>query len=310
MQSNSAFSGQRILVTGGSGFIGSRLCARLLDLGADVHAVSRTAREAAADGPRWWQGDLAEIETVRALLDAIEPNMIFHLASHVTGKREVEQVIPTLRSNLMSLVNVMAAASERRCERIVSCGSIEEPVLDAPDAVPVSPYAAAKWASGVYARLFHAHYRLPVVHLRVSMVYGPGHCEATRIVPYVIRSLLAGDAPKLSSGDRQVDWLYAGDAIEGMLAAATAAGVEGCSIDLGSGELVTVRAIVERIANLVGARVAPLYGALPDRPFERPRAADVAETHARIGWRPTTPLDEGLRATIAWYRERRAEQGA
>ena len=306
MYSTSRFSGQRILVTGGAGFIGSHLCARLRELGADVHAVSRAERAATDGGPRWWRGDVADIDTARALIDAVAPDVIFHLASHVTGRGETEQVAPTLHANLVSLVNVMTAASERGCGRIVSCGSLEQAALDGVDTVPVSPYTAAKWASGMYARFFHAHYGLPVVHLRIAMVYGPGKCTETRLVPYVIRSLLAGEAPKLSSGELELDWLYIDDAIEGLLAAGAAPdAVDGRPIELGSGRLVSVRATVEHIMSLmadrVGAGIEPDFGALPERPFERRLPADVAHARARIGWQPTTPLDDGLRATVDWY---------
>ena len=106
------------MVTGASGFIGSHLCRRLYDSGAEVHAISRAERPNDSSF-HWWQGDLSETVRVRSLMAAIKPDLIFHLASHVVGARDSELVLPTFRSNLMSTVNLLAAAGEVGCRRIV-----------------------------------------------------------------------------------------------------------------------------------------------------------------------------------------------
>ncbi|HLO01338.1 MAG TPA: NAD-dependent epimerase/dehydratase family protein, partial [Pyrinomonadaceae bacterium] len=162
--------------------------------------------------------------------------------------------------------------------------------------------AAAKWTSGAYARMFHRLYGLPVVMVRPFMTYGPGQNEE-KVIPHVIRSLLARQAPKLSSGRQQFDWIYIDDVVDGFLAAAVAANVEGHTIDLGSGILVPLRAVVDQIAELLDAQVEPLFNALPERPCEPLRVADVHDADAKLGWRPRTPLRSGLAQTIGWYRQ-------
>jgi nucleoside-diphosphate-sugar epimerase len=297
----SDFSGQKLLVTGGNGFIGSHLCHRLCESGGEVHVISRTQCSSETSGLRWWQGDLAEIATVRTLLKAIKPDVIFHLASHVTGGRGLGLVMPTFCSNLMSTVNLLTVASESGCQRIIVTGSLEEPELGDPQALPSSPYAAAKWASNAYARMFHALYQLPVVILRVFMVYGPAQQDLRKLIPYLILTLLKGEPPQLASGLRQVDWIYVNDVVEGFLAAAQAASVEGQTIDIGSGALVPIRTIVEHLVRLINPQVEPTFGALTDRPLEQVRVADTARTHALIGWKPTTSLQQGLKQTADWY---------
>ncbi len=89
--------------------------------------------------------------------------------------------------------------------------------------VPGSPYAAAKTAVASYGRMFHALYGLPIVHLRVFMVYGPGPQDITKLVPYVTGCLLRGEPPRLSSGTREIDWIYIDDVVEAFVAAAHAA---------------------------------------------------------------------------------------
>lgn len=304
------FQGRTVLITGASGFIGAALSRRLRDLGATVHGVSRQPRRDGDGCDYWWRSDLAEIDDARRLLTAARPALVFHLASRVTGRRDVALVPLMLRDNLVSAVNLLVAATETGCGRVLLAGSMEEPDPASGNAVPGSPYGAAKFAASSYARMFHALYRTPVVLLRLHMVYGPGQTDEHKLVPYVIRALLAGRAPELSSGRRQVDWVYVDDVVEGCLAAAAAPGVEGETLDLGSGSPATVREVVVRLVAETGAKVAPRFGALPDRPLEPERVADVARTRARIGWAPRVGLAEGLARTVAWYRKTDAVAGA
>jgi nucleoside-diphosphate-sugar epimerase len=99
-----------------------------------------------------------------------------------------------------------------------------------------------------------------------------------------------------------VDWVYVDDVVEGMIAAAETSGLEGATIDLGSGTLVTIREVVTRIVALTGSQFEPRFGIHPDRPSEVVRIADVVSAQTLLGWRPKTPLEEGLRKTIDWYR--------
>jgi nucleoside-diphosphate-sugar epimerase len=295
------FEGQRILVTGGNGFIGSHLCHRLRQEGADVHAVYRSRRPADPDGQHWWQADVANLETVRKIVGDIRPEVIFHLASHVKGAPDLEHVLPTFQSNLQSTVNLLIAAAESSCHRVILTGSLAEPEVENGESFPSAPYAAAKWASSGYARMFHALYKLPVCIARVFMVYGPGQMDLTKLIPYVTLSLLQGKTPKISSGERLVDWIYVSDVVDGFLALARASDVDGATLDVGSGSLVSIREIVRQLELLINGEVNAEFGALPDRPLEPTRLAKTAETFARMGWKPQVSLRDGLERTVAWY---------
>ena len=309
MPSNN-ISSQRILVTGASGFIGSHLCRRLQTAGAEVHAVSRAGEPKGGSAARWWRADLAEPPAVRTILSDVRPNLIYHLASHVAGARDAGLVLPTFRSNLMSTINLLVAAHEFGCRRIVMTSSMEEPEPGHLDAAPSSPYAAAKWAASAYARMFHALFQLPVVLLRVFMVYGPGQRDLRKLVPYVTLSLLRGEAPKITSGSRPVDWIYVADVVEALLAAGRTSGLEGKTLDVGSGQLVPVREVVDLLVRLINPGLRPEFGAVPERPLEQVRTADTTASRALMAWGPTTPLEEGLRQTVEWFRHRVAEGAA
>jgi nucleoside-diphosphate-sugar epimerase len=294
-------AGLKVLVTGGSGFIGVNLCRYLCKAGSQVYATSRTMQVNEPGGPTWWQGDVGDLATTRYLISSIKPDIIFHLSGMVGASPSLDLVLPTFHSLLASTVNILAVLAEGSCRRIVLAASLTEPQPSQDELTPGSPYAAAKWASGAYGRMFHHLYGTPCVIVRPFMAYGPGQ-DPKKLIPSVVLALMAGESPKLSSGQWQADWVYIDDVIEGFIQAALAPRVEGATIDLGSGALVSVRTVVEQIVSVMGGDKNVLFGALPDRPFEQVRQADTAGAFAKIGWKATTSLERGLQQTVDWYR--------
>ena len=292
----------RYLVTGASGFIGRAVVARLLETGARVYGVSRTMVECDDPNYRHWQANLASAPEVDALLERIGPRYVLHLASCVTGSRELERVRETLAGNLVSTVNLLVAARERDVDRCVLAGSLEEPPADEVDPVPASPYAASKWAASGYARMFHALYGLRVSVARIFMVYGPGQLDVRKLVPYVCLSAASGRIPRLMSGTRPVDWIYVQDVVEGLIAMLHGGPEDGGHVDLGTGLLTSTGDVATRLCELAGGDVAPELGALGDRKMEQVRRADLEATGALLDWQPGTRLEDGLRQTFEWYR--------
>jgi UDP-glucose 4-epimerase len=296
------WQGMRVLVTGARGFIGTQLCRRLVAAGAIVHGVSRTPSATSNSKMRFWRGDVTLPAELRRVFDETAPDTVFHLAGRVTGSQNLAEVLPTLEVNLTSTVNLLTVAAERRRCRVVLAGSMQEPDGQHGGTTPSSPYAASKWACSAYASMFHALYQLPVVIARPMLVYGPGQRQESKLLPLIIRSLLRGDAPRLTSGTRLIDWVFIDDVVSGLMAVAISSDVEGLTIDLGSGRLTSIRDIVDEIRSIIGYGVAPAFGAVPDRPFEFPCVARVAETQRLTGWTATTSLREGLMRTIEWHR--------
>jgi UDP-glucose 4-epimerase len=300
MRHAAKFAGKKIVVTGGTGFLASHLCRVLARNCAELHVISRQPRK--SDTEYWWQADLRDIPTVKRLLKDIRPDVIFHLSGHVSAVPDMHFATSTLESHVVSTVNLLTAATEQGCGRIVVTGSLTEPQCSHGEIVPSSPYAAAKWVSSVYARMFHFLYGTPVTIVRPFMTYGPMQ-NLHKIIPYVIVSLLTGQTPKLSSGRWVADWIYIDDVIEGLLAAGHVSSIEGSTIDLGSGVMISIHEVVDLVVKVSGSSIEPFFGALPDRPAEEIRLADVAHTYDKIGWQPVVPLEEGLSRTFAWYRQ-------
>lgn len=302
MSDLTAFHRSTALVTGASGFIGSALCRRLSEAGAHVHGVSRVQRSG-GHCSKWWRSDLSQLEEVRAIVSAVRPDFVFHLASHVAGARPLELVAPTFASNLASAVNLLIATTETKVVRIALSGSLEEPESNGEAPVPSSPYAAAKFAASAYARMFQSLYGTPAVILRVFMVYGPGQRDLHKLIPYTIISLLAGRSPEVTSGRRLVDWVYVDDVVGAYLASALAPSSPGQTLEIGTGRLTSVEDVVRTLASLIDPSIEPSFGAVAERPYEQIRVGQIERTASTIGWQPTTELREGLERTIAWFRE-------
>lgn len=289
-----SFAGRKVLVTGGTGFIGQHLCEALVALGAEVYGLSRTAQaQNLVRACKAWAVDLTDIEAVRAAVSKIQPQFIYHLAGMVTARQDLNLVLPMLQNNLVGTVYLLLAVAEIGCKRMVLVGSSEEPKAGTLDDIPTSPYAAAKAAASMYARMFHKVYRLPVVVVRPFMAYGPRQ-EPTKLVPYTILALLHGENPRLSSGKRVCDFIYVLDVVRGLLKASMQPGLEGGTLDLGTGEGSSVRKVVELLVKLTGSTARPIFGALPDRLDERPQIADIDATRRLLDWEPLWSLRDGL----------------
>ncbi len=300
MGSHRFWSQRRVLVTGGTGFIGSHVCRRIAEAGGDVYATSRT-RTGVDDGITWVKADFSDIAAARATIADVRPSVVYHFAGSVGAAPELKLVVPTFHSLLTSTVNALTAAAEAGCERIVLPGSLTEAVPGEDPPVPLSPYAAAKWAASGYGRMFHELFATPTVILRTFMTYGPGQ-HATKLIPSVARALLRGERPKLSSGRGKADWVFIDDVAEAFILAASTPGIEGRTIDIGSGTLVSMRTLIETLVKAVGAGVEPMFGALPDRPGENQISAQTGPAATLMGWRATTTLESGLRQTADWHR--------
>jgi UDP-glucose 4-epimerase len=300
-------NGARVLVTGAGGFLGRHLCRRLRTSGAVVHAVSRGEAPPHGDASRWWQAELESDHEARELLRAVKPEIVFHLGGLTHAAPDLALVLPTFRSLLTSTVGLLIAVTEHGCRRLVLVGSVEEPA-GAWDTAPASPYGAAKWAAGAYGRMFHALYATPVVIARMALAYGPGQADR-KVIPATILSLLRGEPPRVSSGTRRWDLVYIDDAIEALVGLAERPGLEGATLDVGSGTTRPLREVIERLTQMIDPALVPMFGVIPERPWGGGAAADAAATEARLGWRATTSLETGLERTIAWYRARTGRSG-
>lgn len=285
------------IVTGASGFLGSHLAKRLVGEGWSVHTTSRHERSDLQRDYLHHAVDLSCMSSANDLLSKVRPQLIVHLAGSVSADPSLDLLVPTFRSHVVSAVNLISLLGKAHFERLVLTGSLTE----ASDDALSSPYAVAKKSVGLYAKTMRELHELPIVSVRPFMTYGPKQ-SISKVIPYVITSLLSGDRPQLSSGSWTADWIYVDDVVNGIFRAATRSPLPEFDIDLGSGSLVSLKEVLSLVATIMGQQDSLDFGAKRDRPLENVRVADVDATQKAIDWIPRISLKEGLSRTIDYYR--------
>lgn len=300
-----------MLVTGATGFIGQHVVRRLVDAEARVWAgvYAEDAPERTTALPLQAERlslDIRDSESVRQAVNQASSDVVFHLAAVGVTDPKVDPRL-ALKVNGLGAVNLLESLLRDDVQRIVLVGTCYEyGALEALEGLdPFNAYAASKVAAWAFGRMYWRAHGLPVVTVRPFQVYGSGQPSHT-LVPAAVAATLAGEDFPMTSGEQERDFIYVEDVVEGMLAAAEAPGVEGNSLDLGTGTARPVRTVVERIWQLVDGAGQIQPGALPYRPGEvRQLVADADRTAQLTGWRAMTDLDEGLRETIAELRDAR-----
>jgi nucleoside-diphosphate-sugar epimerase len=293
-----AFQGRTVLIFGGSGFLGSHVVEALSGIGAHIVSASRSCEPARINlNSVQRRCDASDQTQVDEIFRDVHPDIVYHLTSDSRGGQDLSLIPHGIQNDILATTNVLTSALHHRVKRVVMTGSFEEPLGTAREAVPNSPYAAAKWAACGYARMFEALYDLPVTILRPMMVYGPGQKDY-KVIPYTIRMLLRGEPAQLASGTRMLDWVYIDDVTDAFLRAGIAPLSDSHSIDIGTGKLIELRTLLFLIGDMLGKPDLLAFGAIADRKLEREGAADIREAERKLGWRANTPLELGLQRTI------------
>ena len=297
--------GHRCLVSGASGPLGSVLVQTLLRQGHEVAVLVRPSShrwrlEGVKDKVQWIEAALDTMERAAPAIKAFRPDTAFHLAwqgSDRESRNSPEQIAINVPGSLKLLEASLSAGAScwvglgSRAEYGPQARCLQEEM--APE--PGDAYGLAKLRVGELSRARCEQAGARAVWLRLLATYGPAD-DDRRLIPQVIRTLLAGGTPQLSAGTQRWDYLYAEDAAEAIAAAAfsQANGV----LNLASGSAWTVRRIAEFLRDEIAPDAALDFGQCVQESLE----ADVSRIQAATGWRPRMPLEEGLRRTVHWYR--------
>jgi GDP-L-fucose synthase len=307
--------GRRVLVTGGTGFVGSRVTALLLGEGATVAVTSRSAPEKRTD-VEVCVGDLEDPGFAARACRGRE--IVLHLAAHVGGVEynRVRHASLYLR-NMRPFESVLEAAHAAGVARFLVTSSAcvyprEGPFplaeRDGTTGAPEATNAGYGWAKRMQEYLgaaFAREHGLSVAIARPFNAYGPGddfRPERSHVIAALVRRACAGEDPFVvwGSGEQTRTFLYVDDFARGLLLVAEKHPVAE-PVNLGSREEVSIRRLVEMVLRAAGH--APRVVFDPTRPEGQPRrSCDVTRMVEVLDWEPTTPLEEGLRRTVEWYR--------
>jgi GDP-L-fucose synthase len=311
------WSAQRVVVTGGTGFLGRRLTAAL-----------RTRGCAAVAGLGSGDYDLRRVEEAVRLYRELKPTLVVHLAAVVGGiGANRERPAEFFFDNLTMGLNVIDQAWRAAVPKVVIAGT----VCAYPKVVPVpfseddlwkgypeetnAPYGLAKKALLVQSQAYRAQYGFNSIFLLPGNLYGPGDNfdpRSSHVIPALIRKCVEAVEEKRDridvwgDGSASREFLFVDDAVEGILAAAER--YDGSEpVNLGSGQEILIRDLVHKIAAAVGFTGTIAWDA--SKPNGQPRRQlDVSRAERFFGFKATTGFDDGLRQTVDWYRTARASQ--
>ncbi len=299
----------RVLVTGGGGFIGMPLLARMTQAGAETHALCTRARPPEPAGVRWHVLDLADGAALELLLQELAPERLVHLAwctEHGRFWRAGANLAWVERS--LRLLRAFASCGGRRAVMLGTCAEYDWSRADRPleevgsPLAPSSLYGVAKDALRRVAAAYAEQEGIELAWGRLFHLYGPRE-DPRRLVPSIACPLLAGEPVMTGQGMQIRDFMHVED-VAGAILALLDSSVVG-DVNIASGIGVTVAQVVDRIVELTGGSELVHRGALAARPGEpRQLLADVTRLREEVGFLPRWTLSDGLAATVRWWQQR------
>ena len=308
----------RYLVTGGAGFIGSNLVARLLSDGHAVRVLDdfstgrRVNLEPFTGDFELVEGSVTDPDTCHRACKGVD--FVLHQAAIPSVSRSVDDPVSSHQTNAGGTLNMLLAARDAGVYRFVYAASSSAygntptlPKVEEMAQRPRSPYAVAKLAGEQYARTFNAVYGLETVALRYFNIFGPRQdptSQYSAAIPIFITHAYEGRSPTIyGDGEQTRDFTFVDNAVYANLRACHAPGenVAGETFNVGCGERISVNQLWHHICDAVGTEVKPEY--------ERARAGDVRDSLAclkrsrgLLGYEVQVDLAEGLRRTVDWFR--------
>lgn len=308
--------GKRVLVTGAGGFIASHLAETLVKAGADVTALVHYN----ALGSWGWLdqspirgdmkvigGDIADRDSVKQAMNGSE--IVFHLAALIAIPYSYRAPQSYVQTNIIGTMNMLQAARELGIERLVHTSTSE--VYGTAQYVPIdekhplqgqSPYSASKIGADKLAESFYLSFDVPVITVRPFNTYGPRQ-SARAVIPAIITQCLTKNTIRLGNLTPTRDLNYVANTVQGfMLAGATPEAV-GTTINIGSGQEVSIGDLAMLIAKLMGREIiieSDQQRLRPDNSEVDRLLADNSLAQKLLGWQPTYTLEQGLQETITW----------
>lgn len=311
---NNFWAGKRVCVTGGAGFLGSFVTAKLAEKGAADIFI-----------PKIEEYDLVNLNSIRKMLDDSRPDIIIHLAAQVGGiGANREHPAEFFYNNLMMGVQLMHQAWQTGVEKFVAIGTVcaypkftpvpfhEDDIWNGYPEETNAPYGLAKKMLLVQAQAYRQQYGYNAIFLLPVNLYGPRdnfHPESSHVIPALIRKCIeaqeAGSDELVVWGDGSPtrEFIYAEDAAEGIVLASERYN-DPDPVNIGSGHEISIKDLVTLIARLTGYQGRLVWDT--SKPNGQPRRGlDTSRAEQRFGFKAQVEFEEGLKRTIEWYRSSR-----
>lgn len=312
---------QTILVTGAAGFIGSHACEALCARGARVVGVDNycdyydrswkqlNTRALANKGIEIVEADITDGPAITALVTGLKPHAILHLAGMAGVRPSIQRPAYYSKVNVEGTTHLLQAAVENHVAKFVFASSSsvygnrsKVPFSESdPVEEPISPYAATKRAGELLCYTYWHLYKLPSFCLRFFTVYGPRQRPDLAIQKFTRLIDQGKPVPMYGDGSTSRDYTFVDDIVSGILAA-----LDRCDryriYNLGGSHPINLRDLIAEIASALGKQA--IIDPRPAQPGDVERTyADLTRSSAELGYCPQTPIHQGLRKFVAWYRE-------
>jgi nucleoside-diphosphate-sugar epimerase len=308
---------ERILVTGGAGFIGYHIVQRLLGLGKTIRIVDNlsTGKEGRIKNLResteFLFGDLADPAVAEQAVEGVD--YVIHQAAVPSVQRSIQDPVGTNRANITATLNLLESCRRRKIRRLIYAASSSAygdtevlPKQERMVPTPLSPYALQKLVGEQYCQLYSRLFGLETVSLRYFNVFGPfqdPHSEYSAVIPKFITRLLSGQ-PLLVHGDGEQsrDFTYVENIVQANVLALQAVKAPGKVFNVGCGARITLNQLIRLLEEILEIKAVVKH--LQERPGDvRHSLADIRRARKILGYEPQVLVKEGLRRTIEWYRE-------
>ena len=311
------WNNRTVLVTGAGGFIGSRLCEKLIEGGSSVRAFVRYTSRAEIGLLKLLPAEiLQKIEIIRGDLrdfSAVEQaakgtDTVFHLGALISIPYSYVHPVETVQTNVIGTMNILEACRKVGAKLVHTSTSevygtaLRVPIDEDHPLQGQSPYSASKIGADKLVESYYRSFNVRSITIRPFNTYGPGQSNRA-VIPTIITQALAGNVVRLGNLDAIRDFTYLDDTVEGFLLAGQAGLWDGETYNLGSGQEISIGDIAELIFKIMGKQ--PVIQVEQSR--LRPEKSEVLrlisdnqKVKAALGWQPKVGMEEGLRRTIAW----------
>ncbi|MFH1097888.1 MAG: SDR family oxidoreductase [Candidatus Desantisbacteria bacterium] len=308
----------RYLITGGAGFIGSNIAARLVKDKEQVRIIdnfSTGKRENIAEflnGIEVVEADIFNLDAVREAVKGVD--FVFHEAALPSVARSVADPIRANEVNITGTLNILVASRDAGVKRVVYASSSsaygDTPTLPKKEDMktsPLSPYAVTKLTGEEYCKVFYSLYGLETVALRYFNVFGPNQDPTSHysaVIPKFITLMLTGNQPTIyGDGEQSRDFSYIDNVVNANLNATVAVKGIGEAFNIACGERITLNVLCEKLNKILGTDFSPIY-ADSRQGDVRHSLADISKAQDCLKYFSSINVDKGLELTVEWYRQR------
>jgi len=301
----------KLLIVGGTGFIGNQLVrdAIKLDYQVTVLSLNELAAEKRNNAAHYIRANMASYDELEKALAGQKFNYVINLGGYINHAKYLDGGRAVMDIHLAGVQNLVHCLDWAPLKSFVQIGSSDEygshpaPQAETLPEMPVDAYAMGKVAANQLLLMLHRSENFPAIIIRLFLVYGPGQDEK-RFLPQVISGCMNDEYFPVSHGEQLRDFCYVNDISSGILTAMTCSRAHGEVINLAAGEPVTVKSVINGVREIIGQGV-PEYGKIAYRMGENMSLyADISKAKEIFLWTPEVSMKEGLKRTINYFREK------